>query len=197
MNVEPGLRDKKKVRVHQALVEAAMRLFEERGFDQVTVDEIAAAADVSRRTFFRYFATKEAVVFARRDAQLTTFREALAGQPEGFDAIRGALLAVGKDYVDQRRRILAEQRLVRTSPSLMMHDLEVDRAFEAVMVEHLVARTKRTLGDQRRARIVAAAIVGAVRVCIEEWAEKDGEPDLRKLGTEALDLLEPLAPRPR
>ncbi len=197
MNVEPGLRDKKKVRVHHALVEAAIRLFEQRGFDQVTVDEIAAAADVSRRTFFRYFPTKEAVVFARRDEQLAAFREAIADKPEGFDAIRGALLALGTDYVEQRRRILVEQRLIRTAPSLMMHDLEVDRAFESVMVEHLLARTKRTVGDQRRAKILAAAIVGAVRVCIEEWAERDGEPDLRKLGADALDLLEPLAPRPR
>jgi AcrR family transcriptional regulator len=197
MNTEPGLRDRKKVRVHQSLAESAMRLFEERGFEKVTVDEIAARADVSRRTFFRYFPTKEAVVFARRDEQLAMFREALSGQTEGFEAIREALLQLGNDYTERRERILAEQRLIRSVPSLAMHDLEMDRAFEAVMVEHLLARTKRAMGDQRRARILAAAIIGATRVCIEEWAERNGEPDLRKLGAEALDLLSPLAPRPR
>lgn len=197
MNTEPGLRDRKKERVHAALAEAAMRLFEERGFDKVTVDEIAARADVSRRTFFRYFPTKEAVVFARRDEQLELFRRSLKEHPEGFVAIREGLLALSRDYMERRAQILAEQRLIKTAPSLIMHDLEMDRAFEGVMVEHLLDRTRRTVGDRRRARFLAAAIVGAVRVCIEEWAEKDGETDLGKLGAEALDLLEPLAPRPR
>lgn len=196
-STQPGLRDRKKVRVHQALAEAALGLFEERGFDNVTVDEIAARADVSRRTFFRYFPTKEAVVFARRDEQLELLRASLKDQPEGFDAIRQALLGLGTDYMERRPQILAEQRLIRTAPSLMMHDLEMDRAFESVMVEHLLDRTRRTVSDRRRARLLAAALVGAIRVCIEEWAERDGELDLRKLGTEALDLFEPLAPRPR
>lgn len=197
MEAEIGLRDRKKLRVHQTLVDTAIRLFEQRGFDGVTVDEIAAAADVSRRTFFRYFPTKEAVVFARRNEQLAQFREVLAEQPEGFDAIRQALLGLSTDYAERRRQILAEQKLIRTAPSLMMHDLEVDRAFEAVMVEHLLDRSRRTVTDRRRAKLLAAAIMGATRVIIEEWAERDGDADLRKLGTEALDLLEPLAPRPR
>ena len=194
---EPGLRDRKRVRVHQALADAALRLFEERGFDNVTVDEIAARADVSRRTFFRYFSTKESVVFARRDEQLEVFREALRDHPEGFAAIREALLALGDDYTSRREQILAEQRLIRTAPSLMMHDHDMDRAFEGVMVEHLLDHTRRTVSDRRRARILSAALIGAIRVCIEEWAERDGELDLAKLGTEVLDLFEPLAPRSR
>ncbi len=196
-DLDIGLRDRKKVRVRQALADAAMRLFEARGFDAVTVDEIATAADVSRRTFFRYFATKEAAVFARREDQLTQFRvhlmESKAEAP--FDAIRDALLGLADDYHEQRERILSEQRVIRSAPSLMTHDLEVDRAFEGVIVEHLVQNSRRTVTDRRRARMLAAMIVGAVRVVIEEWAEKNGEPDLKKLGQEALELLEPLAPR--
>jgi len=198
-DLEGGLRDRKKVRVRQALADAALKLFEARGFDAVTVDEIAAAADVSRRTFFRYFATKEAAVFARREDQLVLFRvhlmEAKTNVP--FDAIRAALLAVADDYHEQRERILLEQRVIRSAPSLMTHDLEVDRAFEGVIVEHLVSGSRRTIADRRRARMLAAMIVGAVRVVIEEWAEKNGELDLKKLGQEALELLEPLSPRPK
>jgi len=198
-DLEIGLRDRKKVRVRQALADAAMRLFEARGFDAVTVDEIAAAADVSRRTFFRYFATKEAAVFARREDQLALFRvhlmESQADAP--FDAIREAMLAVADDYNDQRERILRERRVVTSAPSLMTHDLEVDRTFEGVIVEHLVQGSRRTMSDRRRGRMLAAMIVGAVRVVIDEWAEKNGEIDLKKLGQEALELLEPLAPRPK
>lgn len=200
MDTTPGLRDRKKLQVRAALVEAALRLFAERGFDGVTVDEIAAAADVSRRTFFRYFATKEAVVFARREEQLERFRALVAEAPAAeapFVTARRALLTLANDYVEHRRAILAVAALVRSSPSLVARDLEVDRAFEAVIVEHVVARSRRSVGDRRRARILAAAIVGAVRVTIEEWAERDGEPDLRRLGDEALDLLEPLAPPTR
>jgi len=198
-DLDVGLRDRKKFRVRQALADAAMHLFEERGFHAVTVDEIAAAADVSRRTFFRYFPTKEAAVFARREDQLELFRvhlmESKADAP--FDGIRDALLSVADDYHEQRERILREQRVVRAAPSLMTHDLEVDRAFEAVITEHLVQGSRRTVGDRRRARMLAAMIVGAVRVVIEEWAERNGEVDLKKLGQEALELLAPLAPRPR
>ncbi len=200
MDATPGLRDRKKLQVRAALVDAALRLFAERGFDGVTVDEIAAAADVSRRTFFRYFATKEAVVFARREEQLEHFRALLVDPPSDeapFATVRRALLTLASDYVEHRRAILAVAALVRSAPSLVARDLEVDRAFEAVIVEHVVARSRRTVGDRRRARILAAAIVGAVRVTIEEWAERDGAPDLRRLGAEALDLLEPLAPAVR
>lgn len=193
-----GLRDRKKVQVRAALVDAAMRLFHERGFDAVTVDEIAAAGDVSRRTFFRYFATKEAVVFARREAQLEAFRALLEGDPGApFEAIRRALLVVAADYVAQRRRILQERALVQACPTLVARDLEVDRAFEAVIGDHLLGKSRRTVSDQRRARLLASAVIGFVRVTIDEWAARDGDLDLAKVGADALDLLAPIAPRTR
>ncbi len=196
-DAELGLRDRKKVKVRAALVEAAMRLFDERGFDGVTVDEIAARSDVSRRTFFRYFQTKEAVVFARREEQLALFHEALAaaeGEPP-FEALRRALLALADDYARRRAQILAERALMRSAPSLVARDLEVDRAYEGVIADHFLSRSKRTVGDRRRARMLAAAVVAVVRVAIEEWAERDGEVDLSRVGVDALELLEPMAPR--
>lgn len=194
---ELGLRDRKKVRVRAALVEAAAALFLARGFDAVTVDEIAAAADVSRRTFFRYFPTKEAVVFARRDEQLALFRERLgaSGEAAPFDALRLALLSLADDYTARRTQILQERALTKSAPALLAADLEVDRAFEAIIAEHLVAHSRRTVADRRRARMTAAAMVGVVRVVLDEWADRDGDADLARLAHDAIELLEPLAPR--
>jgi AcrR family transcriptional regulator len=190
----PGLRDRKKATVRSALVEAGLRLFRERGFEAVTVDEIAAAADVSRRTFFRYFATKEAALFARRQAHLERLREQLAAAPgrHPYHDVRAALLALAREYRTHARQILAEQRIVRANPWLVARDLEVDRAFEHVVAEHLAKPAGRSITAKRRARIVAAAVVGAVRVTLEEWADRNGELDLARVGAEALDLLAPL-----
>lgn len=190
---ELGLRDRKKVRVRATLVETAMRLFAERGYDAVTVEEIAAASDVSRRTFFRYFATKEAVLMSRREGLAAVLRAALASSDEPpFEAVRAALIALADEYVATRDVILAERALVRAVPALVVADIELDRLYEAIIAEHFLAATGRAAGDKRRAKIAAAAIVGTVRVVIDEWADGNGKLDLARVGAEALDLLEPL-----
>jgi AcrR family transcriptional regulator len=83
-----GLRERKKRRTRQALAEAALRLFAERGYEQTTVADIAAAAEVSTRTFFAYFPTREDVVFADTDERLEAMRQALASLPDGASPAR-------------------------------------------------------------------------------------------------------------
>lgn len=189
MEAPLSLREKKKAAVREALVEAALRLFRARGFDAVTIDEIAAAAEVSRRSFFRYFPTKEAVLLERRYAQLAVFRALLAERQKGespFEHVRRACLALASEYVALRRQILEERAIVAAAPSLVARDLEVDRAFESAIEE--------ALGGSRRARICAAAVIGVTRVVLEEWAAGGAKADLVALGGDALSLLEPLAP---
>ena len=76
----PGRRERKKQRTREALVEAAFVLFQEKGFEATTVEEIADAVDVSSRTFFRYFASKEDVVLTFQEEQFAAVLEALASQ---------------------------------------------------------------------------------------------------------------------
>ena len=192
MEPDLSLRDRKKVAVREALVVAALRLFRARGFDAVTVDEIAEAAAVSRRSFFRYFPTKEAVLLDRRYEQLGRFRALLSGKGQKappFERVRRACLALAEEYVARRRQILEERAIVAVAPSLVARDLEIDRAFESVIEE--------ALGGSLRARICAAAVVGVIRVVLEDWATSKGKLDLAAVGGEALDLLAPLAPHVR
>ncbi len=120
-----GLRDRKKLEAAATLAQVAKRLFAARGFAEVTVDEIAAAANVSRRTFFRYFPQKEDVFFGRRAAQLAEL-EALLDAPDReeapFATVRRALLSLADLHVESRGEILTEHRVLAGSPELLARE---------------------------------------------------------------------------
>ncbi len=117
-----GLRERKKRTTRAAIAATARRLFAERGFDEVTVAEVAAAADVSEKTVFNHFATKEDLVFAGGETRLAELRAAIAQRPPGtsvldvFRANSEAMLdSVAAGAGDDR---LVVPRIVRDSPAL-------------------------------------------------------------------------------
>src|SRR3712207_4308791 len=117
----PGLRERRKALTSAELESAAFRLFGERGFDAVTVDDIAAEADVSRRTFFRYFASKEDVLLADHFVQLARLRDAMDARPPDepiVTALRNALLSMSSDFEERKEMIILRGRLMRDTPSL-------------------------------------------------------------------------------
>lgn len=181
-----GLRDRKKLEAERTLERVAKKAFEKRGFDAVTVEEIAAAANVSKRTFFRYFPTKEDVFFGRRRVQLEELERALAPESREapFATVRRALLSVSSLHLEAKDDVLREHRVLARSPALLAKDLEWDRR-----AQELVATALARSGDGRRARLVAGAIVGVLRVVIEDWVRSEGSLDLEAEGSEALDLL--------
>lgn len=158
-----GLRERKKRRTRSALVDAALELFERKGFEATTVEEIAAAADVSPRTFFRYFPAKEGVVLAVQDEE---FELVLAELERGPRDLRAALLAViGAGVDSQFRRV---QELLAVTPALRATNLE--RSME--QEKELVARLLPADADQAarlRVRVLVAMTCAALRVAIENW----------------------------
>lgn len=117
----PGLRERKKARSRQALADAALQLFMSRGFDAVTVAEIADAAEVSVTTLFSYFPSKEALLFDREaevDAGLVAVVRDRPAEQDILDAVRDYLLAQAPWDPAVREQYHQFRQLVRTSPAL-------------------------------------------------------------------------------
>src|SRR5215218_8105673 len=118
----PGLRERKKRAAREAIATAARRLFADHGFDDVTVAEVAAAADVSEKTVFNYFPTKEDLAFAGREEGLAQFVAAIAERPPGssvLDVFRAMTKMVLDTFVaGGDEDLLAVAKILRGSPAL-------------------------------------------------------------------------------
>ncbi|NOY90511.1 MAG: TetR family transcriptional regulator [Deltaproteobacteria bacterium] len=192
MQLVTSLRDRKKVRTREALFDAAMKLFEERGFSATTVDDLAAEAHVSRRTFFRYFPEKEAVVFPWDAERLARFEAVLNAAKRGeppFDSIRRALLALADEYTQQSDDMLAQHRVIESAPQLLAYERTLDRRWEEALAGAL-GRGARSARKRREARILAGAMMGAIRATLAEWFTDGARGDLGRMGQEALDMIE-------
>ncbi|QDQ99118.1 TetR family transcriptional regulator [Tomitella fengzijianii] len=153
-----------------ALAAHAQRLFVERGFDHVGVDDIAASAGISRRTFFRYFGSKADVVWVESDAELAAFRAGLAaaGEKDPVDAIAEAFVAAldhgsGEDEWARHRA-----QLILAAPAVQAHATEVYGQWRAVVRDYVTARC----GAQRDGSYpiaVAHAVIAASTAAHELW----------------------------
>ena len=145
------------------------------GYEETTVNEIAAAAGVSHMTFFRYFATKEAVVIEDEyDAALV---EAVAASPHEhpIDAISGGLLAaLGEIGADELRMVRERTRLILATPALRERLWEHQRATQMMLAEALRDRGD---ADEFASRIVAGACLSTVTEAVTAWVE-GGEDEL-------------------
>jgi AcrR family transcriptional regulator len=118
---ELGLRERKKQRTRQALRQAALELFLERGFDATTIADITAAADVAPRTFFSYFQTKEDVVLDEGPQRFDQLQQTLRQRPPGeplLAAFRRAALQIAADMQTQSDQQRALARIVGSTPAI-------------------------------------------------------------------------------
>ncbi|MGW3958964.1 TetR family transcriptional regulator [Amycolatopsis sp. NPDC005003] len=165
-----GLRERKKRLLRRRLTDTATAMFLERGFDAVRVAEIAAACEVSEKTVFNYFPSKEALVLDRPEATMTALREGLARTGRTpveavLDVLDGELdallswLGAQPDRAEASARVRAFAELVRSTPALRAHHRDMTEQLEEVAAEALAARTGRD-ADDPQCRIAATALLG-------------------------------------
>jgi AcrR family transcriptional regulator len=177
--MEAGLRERKKLRTREAITAAALRLFAERGFDGTTVEDIATAADVSRRTFFRYFARKEDVLVGWKQQMAAELQHALAARPADeapLDAVHGALAAVARQYKEDPELTLGLVRLFERAPAL---HAEVDHiAWDVVLGEGLARRLRVDPARDPRPRLIATVGFAVLNATVQSWVADGGRGDL-------------------
>jgi AcrR family transcriptional regulator len=166
----PGLRARKRQETREKLTRAAMALFLERGFEATTLDDIVAAADISRRTFFHYFASKEDVVFAWQEDGTAALIAAVAARPGDesmLAAAENAIVAMA-GQLDPGEAVAMAQ-LKRDNPALQARDQVKYEKLERALADALLKRTGNK-ADKMQARLVALIATGAMRIGAELWA---------------------------
>jgi AcrR family transcriptional regulator len=189
----PGLRERKKQKTRWAIQEHAMRLFAEQGFDATTVDQIAAAAEVSPSTFFRYFKTKEDVVV--QDEYDDVIAEQFVSAPPELTPV-GALRHVMHHVfanltADDKQAVADRTQLILSVPALRARTLQ-NLLDTMNMLGGLIAGRLGRPRDDFQAQIIAGAVVGAATAAMEAWLANPVGDDFFQLIDRAFEVLEPL-----
>jgi AcrR family transcriptional regulator len=186
-----GTRDRRQVRMRRAIQEEAFRLFERQGYDATPVEQIAAAADISPRTFFRYFSSKEAVVFwPSRAPDLHAFVDLRPTDETALDAVRrGIATGLATFYLPDRQEILRSLRLAFRTPSLRPRLFDHQAAFARVIAGILAERQGSDPADIG-VRALGAALSASLYVALDDWQASDGIDDLGGLIDRALASLD-------
>lgn len=167
----PGLRERRKASTRRALEDAALRLFARDGFDATTIEAIAAAADVSPRTFFRYFASKDDVVNPEREARQAQLRDEVRGRPATLTDLEAAAAAFGAlcpAFEAERDRMLLRRQAAATSPALRGRMQDVVHSWQRTLLEALAVRRGVDVRDVT-VQVAAATAVALWQTAIMRW----------------------------
>ena len=200
----PGLRERKKQRTRELIAETARTLFVERGFDQVTVAEVARVADVSQQTVFNYFPTKEDLVYWRLESFEQELLDAIRLRPPGQPVLaafgrfvrrpRGSLAETDPQA---RERLAAITRMISRSPALIARERRIYESYTTALAELLAGEVAAGEGDVSP-WVAANAMMGVHRALVDFTRRRIAEGgdarrlsrDLRAQADRALALLE-------
>jgi AcrR family transcriptional regulator len=181
-NVATGLRARKRRTTHERIAGEAARLVAGQGLTNTTVEQIAAAADVGRATFFRYFDTKEGAVAAGFAGVWTNLiTDTIARQPHELspmDAVRSAFASLARLLDEQKQLVLLQAELSRTSVTLEAWTLHLYVGFETAIAEIVTPRFNDLVPDDPRPRLVGALTMAVIRLSLDRWVADGGHGDL-------------------
>nr|GLK34990.1 TetR family transcriptional regulator [Rhodococcus wratislaviensis] len=176
--------------VQDDLARIALHLFLDRGYDAVSVEEVAAAAGMSERTFFRYFPSKEAVLRRYRHSLSARFLRLFEARPSDefpLVALRGAYLESSHVPESERPKVHALERLLATTTAIWAKDLGETITDTSVVAE--LARRMNVAASDLRPTVLAAAVSAAAATGWNCWARSTGEDDPSTIVAAAIDLL--------
>jgi AcrR family transcriptional regulator len=177
-----GLRERKKRELKAELSNAGIRLFLRDGFDATTIEQIVEPLGVSKRTFFRYFASKEDLVFAWYEDLTGELVDALSRRPaheKPFDAVCQALCSLLHYYDDDPRWAVAMVDLSKQTPSLVGKSYEKRSMWENALAKALAPRLPKSSTRMLRAQVIVGAAMVAFGYGVDAWAEAKPRGDLR------------------
>jgi AcrR family transcriptional regulator len=188
----PNRRERKKLETRAALEAAALRLFADQGYERTTVEEISEAADVAVRTFFRYFQSKQDVLFGDVAHDLTgRIRAHLAHQPQTLapvDAVAAALLEMEQDNPDQQQQILVRMRLMEQLQELAGTYHMLFQRLHDEIAEYVAGRLGQSPVDLYP-QLLAAAATGSVKAALVVFEATGGSRPLAEVRDEAFAAL--------
>ncbi|RLV08574.1 TetR family transcriptional regulator [Streptomyces griseocarneus] len=198
----PGLRERKKRRTRDSLIRSALELFALKGYERTTVDEIAEAADVSPRTFFRYFANKEEVALAMQDSLEAHFLTALRERPAAeapLTALGNAVFACWDtasqviEAVVPLELHMRTYRMIESTPQLFAAHLHRLSEVEDRLAQEIARRAGLDVRTDPRPQVLVAAFGGVMRVTGKLWSRRGcaSLEELRDLTTAYLAQLGP------
>jgi len=193
VDLEPITRESKKAKVREAIINAAIALFEQHGYEQTTVRMIAAAAEVSPRTFFRYFPTKDLVVFPLHSSYVAEFKDLLSEKRPGqnpLETVRFGLSEMARLYQESAKEHLRYQRIISSSPNTLARSIQFDSDWENAIADVWKASCDLTDRQVHQANLIAGIIMGAIHVVMEKWYSDGCREDLSEMGETALDFVE-------
>ncbi|WP_437967935.1 TetR family transcriptional regulator [Sorangium sp. So ce260] len=189
----PGLRERKKERTRAQIIETAIDLFLKNGYEQTTLDEVLGAVEISRRTFFRYFESKEDLLIAWMDQLIEVACEAVRARPPGeppLVALRSAIRdTLGRLYAGNLPRFVAVQRFVARTPAVRARQSErLGHCAEAIC-EPLAARMNLDPQRDLAPRVLANCAIAIMNCAIDAWIARGATEDLIALADEGFRAL--------
>jgi AcrR family transcriptional regulator len=186
-----GLRERKKQKARHDLEKAALRLFDEKGFDQTTIKEIAAAAEMSPRTFFRYFESKEEVIFFHAEEDTQVLLKCLKERPQDekeYESLRGAMLEWA-NYLEEHRDLIAFRgRLINEAAGPRRRAAELREEAARSMAD--VLRAKSGTEDPSGNVLLASVSMEVISIALFRWSFSNFDRRLRDHVAEAFQELQ-------
>jgi AcrR family transcriptional regulator len=190
VETRPGLRERKKSATRQALHEAALRLAIDHGPDRITVEGIADAAAVSRRTFSNHFVSKEEALLYGDHVRMRLFLDLVHGRPASeppWMALTRSAQELHRQIGERDPQWVAQTRLVHGHPSLLAQQVTTYAALERELAAEVTGRMPADTATVIGARVIAAAFLAALRVAAQVWLDQPPGTPFAALAQQALN----------